>query len=38
MKDTKYLRKAWVAGQVQALWPEVDLLIRKLKRGKLRCV
>jgi SAM-dependent methyltransferase len=27
----------WVEGQVQALWPELDLLIRRVKRGEIEC-
>mmetsp|Transcript_27370 Transcript_27370/g.40412 ORF Transcript_27370/g.40412 Transcript_27370/m.40412 type:complete len:429 (-) Transcript_27370:16-1302(-) len=30
-------RQLWVEGQTQALWPELDLLIRQVKSGQLKC-
>jgi len=30
-------RQNWVEGQAQALWPELDLLIRRVKKGELSC-
>ena len=30
-------RSLWVEGQAQALWPELDLLIRRVKSGELQC-
>jgi len=30
-------RAYWVEGQAQALWPELDLLIRRVKSGELKC-
>jgi len=35
--DAIRLRRAWVAGQVQALWPEIDLMQKGLKAGRLSC-
>ena len=35
--DAVRLRRAWVAGQVQALWPEIDLMQKGLKAGRLSC-
>lgn len=30
-------RAHWVEGQAQALWPELDLLIRRVRTGELKC-
>jgi SAM-dependent methyltransferase len=30
-------RAAWVEGQGQALWPELDLLVRRVRSGELKC-
>lgn len=30
-------RRNWLEGQAQALWPELDLLIRRVKSGELSC-
>lgn len=30
-------RAHFVEGQAQALWPELDLLIRRVKRGEIKC-
>jgi len=30
-------RSNWVEGQAQALWPELDLLVRRVKTGELAC-
>lgn len=30
-------RQNWMEGQAQALWPELDLLIRRVKSGELIC-
>ncbi|KAL3912049.1 MAG: hypothetical protein SGARI_001349 [Bacillariaceae sp.] len=31
------IRKRWVEGQQQALWPDLDLLERRVKSGQLKC-
>jgi SAM-dependent methyltransferase len=36
-EDEKKQRQYWVEGQSQALWPELDLLIRRVKSGELTC-
>ncbi len=35
----KYTEKRanWVEGHAQALWPELDLLIRRVRKGELKC-
>ncbi len=33
----KEKRANWVEGHAQALWPELDLLIRRVKKGELKC-
>mmetsp|Transcript_17984 Transcript_17984/g.23436 ORF Transcript_17984/g.23436 Transcript_17984/m.23436 type:complete len:368 (-) Transcript_17984:117-1220(-) len=30
-------RQSWVEGNWQALWPEVDILVRRLREGELSC-
>ena len=30
-------REAWLEGQAQALWPELDLLVRRVRSGELKC-
>jgi SAM-dependent methyltransferase len=38
-EGSKYTEKRahWVEGHAQALWPELDLLIRRVKKGELKC-
>lgn len=36
-KEEREKRQHWVEGQAQALWPELDLLIRRVKIGELKC-
>eukprot|EP00581_Thalassiosira_minuscula_P016005 CAMPEP_0183722068 /NCGR_PEP_ID=MMETSP0737-20130205/14140_1 /TAXON_ID=385413 /ORGANISM="Thalassiosira miniscula, Strain CCMP1093" /LENGTH=404 /DNA_ID=CAMNT_0025952167 /DNA_START=13 /DNA_END=1230 /DNA_ORIENTATION=+ len=31
------VRQKWLEGQAQALWPELDLLIRRVRSGDLQC-
>ncbi|KAJ1449806.1 hypothetical protein M885DRAFT_534365 [Pelagophyceae sp. CCMP2097] len=32
------VRKFWMDGQVQALWPELDIVNRRLKKGEISCL
>ena len=34
---TRYARREWVRGQVQALWPELDFLAEQFRHGKRTC-
>ncbi len=37
-EEDKKKRVNWIEGQTQALWPELDLLIRRVKSGELKCL
>ena len=37
VKKTIEKRANWVEGHAQALWPELDLLIRRVRGGELKC-
>lgn len=36
-EEDRRQRMNWVEGQTQALWPELDLLIRRVRKGELTC-